>query len=516
MGISFRNETDKPLRFLLYKQRYIPHPDPEMRPYAVFGNTNDIEERIYDNMENVFVRDLLPVDERFDMNMHILSFAPGGCHPFVETHVQEHGAYLYEGEGVYLLNDDWIPVKAEDFIWMGAYCKQCCYGVGRTRLSYIYSKDCHRDAGIDAGGPPPETRRAVPFHDTAAIQGSATMTISASLKPLDLRDELEATNMKGKTDLPLDDHSKGRNSGISGRGDVEDIYPEDVQVEIGKAITAREGTDAAIIACGEMVYPSLKAAELLEPYSKNQIPLLANKLLYTLFFQPSTRTRCSHEVAMHRLGGRVITETDPMGHSAMAKNESLYDGIRVISQYADVLVLRHGDSEQVLSTLERLGSDSCPIISGGYGHVTHPTQGLLDMYTALRALKKPFEDMRIIISTPDLSRARSGQSFALGAARMGAHIIYTGSSELRTPQVQLDKLRSMGASFSPIIICISNDPEYIKKKTGRVVGIMHSLPRNDFEFEQRIDKSEFELYFKQIGFSIPLRMALLASICGVN
>lgn len=69
----------KPLRFLLYKQRYIPHPDPAMQPYAVFGNTNDIEERIYDNMENVFVRDLLPVDERFDMNMHILSFAPAAA-----------------------------------------------------------------------------------------------------------------------------------------------------------------------------------------------------------------------------------------------------------------------------------------------------------------------------------------------------------------------------------------------------------------------------------------------------
>lgn len=62
--------------------------------------------------------------------------------------MQEHGAYLYEGEGLYLLNDDWVPVKAEDFIWMGAYCKQCCYGVGLTRLSYIYSKDCHRDAEI--------------------------------------------------------------------------------------------------------------------------------------------------------------------------------------------------------------------------------------------------------------------------------------------------------------------------------------------------------------------------------
>ena len=115
------------------------------------------------------------------------------------------------------------------------------------------------------------------------------MTISASLKPLDLRDELEATNMKGKNLTFLDDYSKE---------------------ELGHLF---------------------KAAELLEPYSKNQIPLLANKILYTLFFQPSTRTRCSHEAAMHRLGGRVITETDPMGHSAMAKNESLYDGIRVIS-----------------------------------------------------------------------------------------------------------------------------------------------------------------------------------------
>ena len=147
-GWASPSVTGRTSPFLLYKQRYIPHPDPAMQPYAVFGNTNDIEERIYDNMENVFVRDLLPVDERFDMNMHILSFAPGGCHPFVETHVQEHGAYLYEGEGLYLLNDDWVPVKAEDFIWMGAYCKQCCYGVGLTRLSYIYSKDCHRDAEI--------------------------------------------------------------------------------------------------------------------------------------------------------------------------------------------------------------------------------------------------------------------------------------------------------------------------------------------------------------------------------
>ncbi len=99
-------------------------------------------------MANVFVRDLLPVDEAFDMNMHILTFEPGGCHPFIETQVQEPGPYLYEGQGMYLLDDDWVSVKAEDFIWFGPFCKQACYGTGRGRLSYIYSKDCHRDVTL--------------------------------------------------------------------------------------------------------------------------------------------------------------------------------------------------------------------------------------------------------------------------------------------------------------------------------------------------------------------------------
>ncbi len=148
VGIDFKNVGDKPLRYILYKQIYVPHPDGRT-PHAVFGNTNDIKERFYDEMENVFVRDLLPVDEAFDMNMHILTFLPGGCHPFIETHVQEHGAYIYEGQGMYILNDDWVPVQAEDFMWMGAFCKQACYGTGRGRMSYIYSKDCHRDVILE-------------------------------------------------------------------------------------------------------------------------------------------------------------------------------------------------------------------------------------------------------------------------------------------------------------------------------------------------------------------------------
>jgi len=143
-GLEFRCTAKT--RALLYKQRYLPLEGQSAR--VVYGNVNSISYREYDNMENVFIKDLLPVELGFDMNMHILSFAPGGCHPFVETHVQEHGAYILEGEGCYLLDNEWRMIKQEDFVWFGPFVTQAAYGVGRGSFSYIYSKDCHRDAVI--------------------------------------------------------------------------------------------------------------------------------------------------------------------------------------------------------------------------------------------------------------------------------------------------------------------------------------------------------------------------------
>ncbi|MCK5921770.1 MAG: hypothetical protein KAG66_12565, partial [Methylococcales bacterium] len=188
-------------------------------------------------------------------------------------------------------------------------------------------------------------------------------------------------------------------------------------------------------------------AEMLEPFWRSSLECLRHRIHCTLFFQPSTRTRFSHETAMYRLGGNVLTESNPLISSAAAKNESLYDSIRVISQYADVLVLRHPDDERVLTDIEQLGSDTVPIISGGYGNVTHPTQGLLDMYTAWRVLGGDFSAMTVMIATPDLSRARSGQSFALGLARMGARIVYSGTTGLRTPDVIREKLDAVNANY---------------------------------------------------------------------
>ena len=343
------------------------------------------------------------------------------------------------------------------------------------------------------------------------------MAITADFKARDIRDHLDATGMKGRNITFLDDFSR------------------------------------------EQITHLFKAAEMLEPFMRTGLNLLEGKALYTLFFQPSTRTRCSHEDAMIRLGGKVITEADPMHNSSAAKNEILYDSLRVTSKYADVIVMRHPDDGEVLPTLERLGSDSSPIISGGYGHVTHPTQGLLDSYTCYRAFDGNFDDMTVVISSPDLSRARSGQSFALALANMGAKIVYTGTSELRTPEVIRRKLNAMGARWEehfdldrkqheelfsdvkadlvylPGCSVKKDDPnredfmrklnnhyislemlENVKRKTGKTVGIHHSLPRNPGEFDDVIDQTAHEIYFKAIEFSVAVRMALLASVVGVN
>lgn len=145
-GISFKNVGKNNSKLLLYKQVYIPLEG--MEAEICVGNVNDIEYKIYDEMENVYIKDLLPTHLGYDMNMHILSFEPGGCHPIVETHVQEHGAYVLSGEGMYLLDDKWMGIKKEDFIWFGPYVAQCAYGVGRELFSYIYSKDCNRDVTL--------------------------------------------------------------------------------------------------------------------------------------------------------------------------------------------------------------------------------------------------------------------------------------------------------------------------------------------------------------------------------
>lgn len=146
MKMYLENTGPEACRLFLYKQRYVPLDS--LKPWVVCGDVNAIEFRDYEDMTNVHIKDLLPTDLAFDMNMHILSFDPGGCHPMVETHYQEHGAYVLTGEGVYNLDNEWVPVQKEDYLYMSAYSPQAAYGAGREPFSYIYSKDCNRDAEL--------------------------------------------------------------------------------------------------------------------------------------------------------------------------------------------------------------------------------------------------------------------------------------------------------------------------------------------------------------------------------
>jgi len=87
-------------------------------------------------------------DLRHDMHVNIVTFQPGGSIPFPETHVMEHGLYVLEGKGMYLLNQDWVEVEAGDFMWLRAFCPQACYAGGPGPFRYLLYKDVNRHAGL--------------------------------------------------------------------------------------------------------------------------------------------------------------------------------------------------------------------------------------------------------------------------------------------------------------------------------------------------------------------------------
>ncbi len=145
--LTFENKTNTPTETFLYKKRY--QKVEGLKAYTVVGNSKYVESVDYEDMTDVDFKTLLPTDLDFDMNFHILSFETGGSHGYIETHYQEHGALLLSGEGMYNLDNNWMPVKKGDYIFMGAYNLQACYSIGRDApLSYLYSKDCNRDVEL--------------------------------------------------------------------------------------------------------------------------------------------------------------------------------------------------------------------------------------------------------------------------------------------------------------------------------------------------------------------------------
>ena len=106
--LYFHNKSGQPAQAFMYKRIYLPLEGFE--PYVVTGNTEELAWTNYEGMTDVLVKDFLPKELAFDCNFHILSFKPGASHGYIETHIQEHGAYCLSGQGMYNLDNDWIPV----------------------------------------------------------------------------------------------------------------------------------------------------------------------------------------------------------------------------------------------------------------------------------------------------------------------------------------------------------------------------------------------------------------------
>lgn len=144
--LYFENISECNAKILLYKRKYKRLENFE--PKTIYGNIENISYKKFEEMDNVFMKDLLPSDFAYDFNFHILCFKSGAGHGYLETHIQEHGAYILSGKGMYHLDNNWYMVEKDDYIFMASYCIQGGYGVGKDDYIYIYSKDCNRDEEI--------------------------------------------------------------------------------------------------------------------------------------------------------------------------------------------------------------------------------------------------------------------------------------------------------------------------------------------------------------------------------
>jgi len=260
---------------------------------------------------------------------------------------------------------------------------------------------------------------------------------------------------------------------------------------------------------------------------------MQGKILASLFYEPSTRTRLSFESAALRLGGRVIGTENAEQFSSVVKGESLPDTIRIISGYADVIALRHKD-DNAAEDAARVAS--VPIINAGSGAHQHPTQALLDLYTIERE-RGTFEGLTVAF-VGDLRHGRTVRSLAYLLGKFSQRkIIFASPSDLCVGQDIKDYLKERGVNYLETDILgtdvLSADVVYMTRmqserhegaqnknayeqfqltgriaKTMRNTTILHPLPRNN-EILPEVDTHPNAAYFRQARNGLWVRMALL-------
>lgn len=277
--------------------------------------------------------------------------------------------------------------------------------------------------------------------------------------------------------------------------------------------------------------------DLATKYENYRDDSLHGKILATLFYEPSTRTRFSFESAMYRMGGHVITAENATEASSSTKGETLEDTIRVMNHYADAIVIRHPET----GAAERAAAVSdVPIINAGDGAGQHPTQALLDIYTIERELGRLDDIHVVIVGDMRYYRAARSLSYLLGKF---SKVTITGvtapelriSDELREylqeKSITYHETESLPEAMKDADVVYQTriqkerlTPEAYARTKGQYVIdrsladsmkegaiIIHPLPRVG-EIMPEVDDSPHAVYFKQVGYGLSVRMALLSML----
>jgi aspartate carbamoyltransferase catalytic subunit len=282
----------------------------------------------------------------------------------------------------------------------------------------------------------------------------------------------------------------------------------------------------------------LEQAARFEEQCKKQPKLdaLAGRILATLFYEPSTRTRMSFESAMHRLGGNVISAASAAKTSSAAKGETLADAARVISGYADVIVQRH---PEIMSAHDAAKGATVPIINAGDGSHEHPTQALLDLYT-IQKERGQIDGLHVAL-VGDLKYGRTVHSLAQALKHWDVTLTLVSPSTLKMAdsiassarrKITVNETQDLEATMKVCdVLYVTRiqqerfkDPaEYEKVKgiyvidrklverTNPDMTIMHPLPRVN-EIAIDVDKLPGAAYFRQADNGVYVRMALLALV----
>ncbi len=285
----------------------------------------------------------------------------------------------------------------------------------------------------------------------------------------------------------------------------------------------------------------LNVLEVAKDFEKKPVQnILHDKVVASLFFEPSTRTRLSFESAVSRLGGKIIGFTDA-GSSSVTKGESLKDTIKTVSNYSDLIVMRHP-----LEGAAKYASEvaSVPIINAGDGAHQHPTQTLLDLYSIKKTQGK-LEDLNIFL-VGDLKYGRTVHSLMMALVHFRPTFNFISPEELKMPEEYKLMLDDLGikyyehTEFTDIISRADiiymtrvqrerfSDPiEYEKVKNVYILRnkmlentkdnmrILHPLPRVN-EINEDVDANEKAYYFTQALNGVFTRQAIIALILGLK